>query len=128
MVAPAAFREALQPLTPVDDDDSSGEGAGDDLALGFRQLDDLLVGLLSWDAQAIERDAGLLQTWTRELPELGETLSPTALVAGFQGDGKPQLLIQELVLAPGGEPLELDRRQQNDGGWRASPQERFERM
>jgi len=127
------FREALQPLTPAGDDDSSGVGVDDDLTLGFRQLDDLLVGLLSWDAQAIARDAALLQTWTRELPELGETLSPTALVAGFQGDGKPQLLIQELPLAPGGEPVDLDRRQQgvfpgNDGGWRASPQERFERL
>jgi hypothetical protein len=74
------------------------------------------------------RQAELLQTWTRELPELGETLSPTALVAGFQGDGKPQLLIQELPLASGGEPVELDQRQQNDGGWRASPQERFARL
>ncbi|MDM7953260.1 MAG: hypothetical protein QUV07_08615 [Cyanobium sp. CZS 25K] len=56
------FREALQPLTPAGDDDCSGAAADEDLTLGFRQLDDLLVGLLSWDAQAIERDEELLQT------------------------------------------------------------------
>jgi hypothetical protein len=56
------------------------------------------------------------------------------VVPGFGGDGKPQLLIQELPppvegLLPPGEPVDFDRRQASgDQGWRASPQERFERL
>lgn len=89
---------------------------------------------LSWDAEALQRDAATLQTWTRELLELGETLKPTAVVLGFGGDGTPQLLIQELPapeegLLPPGDPVDFDRRQASrDQGWRASPQERFERL
>lgn len=88
----------------------------------------------SWDAEALQRDAATLQTWTRELLELGETLAPTAVVRGFGADDKPQLLIQELPapeegLLPPGDPVDFDRRQASgDQGWRASPQERFERL
>ena len=122
------FREALQPLGPEEEDDD------DDLPQGFRRLETLLVEQLSWDGEALQRDAATLQTWTRELPELGETLAPTAVVPGFGGDDKPQLLIQELPppedgLLPAGDLVELDRRQASgDQGWRASPQERFERL
>jgi hypothetical protein len=121
------FREALQPLGPEEADE-------DDQPRGFRRLEELLVEQLSWDAEALRRDPDTLQAWTRELPELGETLKPTAVVPGFSGDDKPQLLIQELPppqngLLPPGAPVELDRRQASgDQGWRASPQERFERL
>ena len=53
---------------------------------------------------------------------------------GFGADAKPQLLIQELPppedgLLPAGDLVELERRQASgDQGWRASPQERFERL
>jgi hypothetical protein len=121
------FREALQPLGVDAEDD-------DEQPRGFRRLEDLLVEQLSWDAEALQRDAASLEAWTRELPELGETLQPTAVVRGFGEDGKPQLLIQELpqpeegLISPG-EPVDLDRRQvSGDQGWRASPQERFERL
>ena len=123
------FREALQPL-------GSDEGEEDeaDQVRGFRRLEDLLVEQLSWDAEALQRDPASLESWTRELPELDETLQPTAVVPGFGADAKPQLLIQELPppedgLLPAGELVELDRRQSSsDQGWRASPQERFERL
>jgi hypothetical protein len=120
------FREALQPLGPEEEDD--------DQPRGFRRLEELLVEQLSWDAEALRRDPDTLQAWTRDLPELGETLKPTAVVPGFSGDDKPQLLIQELPppqngLLPPGAPVEFDRRQASgDPGWRASPQERFERL
>jgi hypothetical protein len=122
------FREALQPMGPDEEDND------DDQPDGFRQLERLLVEQLSWDAEALQRDAATLQAWTRELPELGETLQPTAVVPGFGGDGKPQLLIQELPppvegLLPAGDAVDFDRRQASgDQGWRASPQERFERL
>jgi hypothetical protein len=128
------FREALQPLGPDEEDD-------DDQPQGFRRLETLLLEQLSWDGEALQRDAASLQTWTRELPELGETLKPTAVVRGFGADDKPQLLIQELPgpeeglpLAqkgpcPPGDLVDFDRRQASgDQGWRASPQERFERL
>jgi hypothetical protein len=120
------FREALQPLGPEEDED--------DQPRGFRRLEDLLVEQLSWDTEALQRDPATLQTWTRELPELGETLKPTAVVRGFGADDKPQLLIQELPapeegLLPPADPVDFDRRQASgDQGWRASPQERFERL
>ena len=123
------FREALQPLGS-----DVGEEDEDDQVRGFRRLEDLLVEQLSWDAEALQRDAASLESWSRELPELGETLRPTAVVPGFGGDEKPQLLIQEMPppkdgLLPAGDPVELDRRQASgDQGWRASPQERFERL
>jgi hypothetical protein len=121
------FREALQPLGPEEADE-------DDQPRSFRRLEELLVEQLSWDAEALRRDPDTLQAWTRDLPELGETLKPTAVVPGFSGDDKPQLLIQELPppqngLLPPGAPVEFDRRQASgDQGWRASPQERFERL
>ena len=121
------FREALQPLGPEEEEE-------DDQARGFRRLEELLVEQLSWDTEALRRDPDTLQAWTRDLPELGETLKPTAVVPGFGGDDKPQLLIQELPppqngLLPPGAPVEFDRRQPSgDQGWRASPQERFERL
>jgi hypothetical protein len=101
---------------------------------GFRRLEDLLVEQLSWDAEALQRDPASLESWIRELPELDETLAPTAVVPGFGADAKPQLLIQELPppedgLLPAGDLVDLDRRQSSgDQGWRASPQERFERL
>jgi hypothetical protein len=117
------FREALQPLGPDEEEDD------DDQPQGFRRLETLLVAQLSWDAEALQRDPATLQTWTRELPELGETLAPTAVVRGFGGDDRPQLLIQELPAPADGEPVDFDRRQASgDQGWRASPQERFERL
>ena len=121
------FREALQPLHPDPGDaDDSGE---EDQVLGFRQLEELLVEHLNWDPESIQREPAVLEAWTRELPELGETLAPSAVVAGFGDDNKPQLLIQELAPSEEGMPVELDRRQQGrEGGWRATPQERFERL
>ena len=121
------FREALQPLGPDEDDE-------EDQPPGFRRLETLLVEQLSWDVEALRRDAATLETWTRDLPELGETLAPTAVVSGFGVDERPQLLIQELPapvdgLLPAGDPVDFDRRQSSgDQGWRASPQERFERL
>ena len=123
------FREALQPLGP-----DEGEDDEDDQPHGFRRLEELLVEQLSWDPEALQREPASLESWSRELPELGETLRPTAVVPGFGGDDKPQLLIQELPppedgLLPAGDLVELDRRQASgDQGWRASPQERFERL
>jgi len=88
------FREALQRLGPPLG--SGEEEDDDDQPQGFRRLETLLVEQLSWDGEALQRDAATLQTWTRELPELGETLAPTAVVPGFGADDRPQLLIQEL--------------------------------
>ncbi|MFM9101302.1 MAG: hypothetical protein ACKOPS_08180, partial [Cyanobium sp.] len=148
------FREGLQPLVlarfPVAEawngsggragtgPDATGEAteesegpidADPDTPRGFPSLEALLVDQLHWEASAIQRNPERLLQWTRELHELGETLRPTAVVPGFEADGTPQLLIQELRPTAEGLPVELDRRQAGgDQGWRATPQERFERL
>lgn len=145
------FREGLKPLAwagdpGMEDGEPSGEpiwGEGNghegrldaaveadpDAPRGFPTLESLLVDQLHWNASAIDRAPERLQQWTRELHELGETLRPTALVPGFEADSKPQLLIQELRPTAEGIPVELDRRQAGgEQGWRATPQERFERL
>ena len=81
------FREALQPQGSY-----VGEEDEDDQVRGFRRLEDLLVEQLSWDTEALQRAPASLESWTRELPELGKTLKPTAVVRGFGADDKPQLL------------------------------------
>lgn len=69
------FREALQPIGPDEEDND------DDQPRGFRRLETWLVDQLSWDAEALQRDPASLQTWTRELPEQGETLAASAATA-----------------------------------------------
>jgi hypothetical protein len=126
------FREGLRSLAFAGSETEEPEeplDADPDAPRGFPTLEALLVDQLHWDASAIDRDPERLQQWTRELHELGETLRPTALVPGFEADGKPQLLIQELRPTAEGIPVELDRRQAGgEQGWRATPQERFERL
>ncbi len=126
------FREGLRPLAFAGNETEEPEepiDADPDTPRGFPSLETLLVEQLHWDASAIVRDPERLQEWTRELRELGETLRPTAVVPGFEADGKPQLLIQELGPTAEGIPVELDRRQSGgEQGWRATPQERFERL
>jgi hypothetical protein len=126
------FREGLQPLAFAGNETEEPEDSIDadpDAPCGFPTLEALLVDQLHWDVSAIARDPELLQQWTRELHELGETLCPTAVVPGFEPDAKPQLLIQELPPTVEGIPVELDRRQaRGEQGWRATPQERFERL
>ncbi|PZU98521.1 MAG: SAM-dependent methyltransferase [Cyanobium sp.] len=106
------YREALEALTN-----------DDDAPLGFTRLDDLLVEHLGWDPGQLSREADLIAAHSKDLPELGETLTPTALVPAARGEGA-QLLVMELPLltpldqkATGGEQL-----------WRATAQERFERL
>ncbi|MFN9645225.1 MAG: SAM-dependent methyltransferase, partial [Cyanobacteriota bacterium] len=126
------FREGLRPLAIAGNETEEPEDpldADPDALRGFPSLEALLVDQLHWVASAIDRDPERLQQWTRELHELGETLRPTAVVPGFEADGKPQLLIQELRPTAEGIPVELDRRQAGgEQGWRATPQERFERL
>ena len=78
---------------------------------------------LGWSAEQIKSDPGLIENYTRELPELGETLQPTAVVPAADGEGV-QLLVQALPLLT---PLD---QKFSDGEhlWRATPQERFQRL
>jgi hypothetical protein len=101
-------------------DDKSSDGDGE---RGFRQLADLLTQHLGWEADQLSRDPEAIAAHTKQLPELGETLTPTAVVPAASGEGM-QLLVLELPLAAvfdqkvtGGEHL-----------WRASAQERLERL
>lgn len=87
--------------------------------LGYLQLADLLTQYLGWDSDQLSRDPQAIASHTRELPELGETLAPTAVVPAAMGDGA-QLLVAELPLAAAFDP-------KVKGGehlWRASAQER----
>jgi hypothetical protein len=111
------YREALEALAAEEDADTNDDQRG------FSCIDSLLVDHLGWSADQIQREPDLLEGHTRELPELGEILSPTALVPAASGEGV-QLLVQELP------PLTSLDQKVADGEhlWRATPQERFERL
>ncbi len=111
------YREALEPLGTEDDAD------GGDSECGFRQLGDLLTDHLGWDAEQLSRDPQAIATYTKDLPELGEILAPTAVVPTAAGDGA-QLLVLELPLAAAFDQKFSD----GDHLWRASSQERLERL
>jgi len=110
------YRDGLEPLEGDDDD-------ADERVLGFSGIETLLVEQLGWGTDQVQRDPRLIEGYTRELPELGETLQPTAVVPVASGEGA-QLLVQELPLL-----MPLDQKlTAGEHLWRASPQERFERL
>ncbi|WP_254987060.1 Eco57I restriction-modification methylase domain-containing protein [Cyanobium sp. ATX 6E8] len=111
------YRESLEALG------SDEEADAEDRELGFSRIETLLVDHLGWSGDQVQSDPNLIEGYTRDLPELGETLQPSAVVPAAAGDGA-QLLVQELPLLT---PLD----QKVTGGehlWRASAQERFERL
>jgi hypothetical protein len=118
------YREAIQGLSSTSDSaDPDPEADGDTRTRGFPQLQTLLVEHLGWSADQIQSEPALIESYSRHLPELGETLRPTALVPAANGEGI-QLLLQVLPpLAP------LDQKgSSGEHLWRATPQERFERL
>ena len=118
------YREAIQSLSSASDSaDPDPEADGDTRTRGFPQLETLLVEHLGWSADQIQSEPALIESYSRHLPELGETLRPTALVPAAQGEGI-QLLLQALPsLAP------LDQKgTSGEHLWRATSQERFERL
>ncbi|WP_411875550.1 Eco57I restriction-modification methylase domain-containing protein [Vulcanococcus limneticus] len=118
------YREAIQSLSSASDSaDPDPEVDGDTRTRGFPQLETLLVEHLGWSADQIQSEPALIESYSRHLPELGETLRPTALVPAANGEGI-QLLLQALPsLAP------LDQKgTSGEHLWRATSQERFERL
>jgi len=118
------YREAIQGLSSASDcADPEPDADGDTRTLGFPQLQTLLVEHLGWSADQIQSEPALIESYSRHLPELGETLRPTALVPAALGEGI-QLLLQALPsLAP------LDQKgTSGEHLWRATSQERFERL
>ncbi|MFM1900542.1 MAG: hypothetical protein RLZZ216_1118, partial [Cyanobacteriota bacterium] len=114
------YRESLEALGALGSDE---EADAADRELGFSRIETLLVDHLGWGGDQIQSDPNRIEGYTRDLPELGETLHPSAVVPAAAGDGA-QLLVQELPLLT---PLD----QKVAGGehlWRASAQERFERL
>jgi type I restriction-modification system DNA methylase subunit len=116
------YREALEPLGPQSDSDAAASD-NDNAPKGFRSLAELLTDHLGWDADQLDRSPEAIAAHTKELPELGETLVPTAVIPAASGEGA-QLLVMELPLA-----ADFDRKN-TDGQylWRASAQERLERL
>jgi len=119
------YREALEPLGASADTDDSDTSASDNenTPRGFRSLAELLTDHLGWDHEQLDSSPEAITAHTKELPELGETLKPTAVVPAADGEGA-QLLVIELPLAAAFD-------QKSTGGehlWRASAQERLERL
>ena len=113
----ARYRAALEPLDDTAElDDSYTEQ-------GFRSLLDLLTEHLGWDDDQLDRSPEAIQAHSKELPELGDTLTPTAVVPAANGEGA-QLLVVELPLAAPFDQKSSDA----DHLWRASAQERLERL
>lgn len=118
------YREAIQSLSSASDcAEPEPEADGDTRTRGIPQLQNLLVEHLGWSADQIQGEPALIESYSRHLPELGETLRPTALVPTAHGEGI-QLLLQALPsLAP------LDQKgTSGEHLWRATSQERFERL
>ena len=113
----ARYRAALEPL------DDTAELDDSDTEQGFRSLLDLLTEHLGWDSDQLDRSPEAIQAHTKELPELGDTLTPTAVVPAANGEGA-QLLVVELPLAAPFDQKSSDA----DHLWRASAQERLERL
>jgi len=113
------YREALEPLA-ADADPNDGDNDGE---RGFREMADLLTQHLGWESEQLSRDPQAITVHTRELPELGETLAPTAVVPAVSGEGA-QLLVMELPLAAAFDQKFTD----GEHLWRASSQERLERL
>ena len=113
----ARYRAALEPLDDTADPDDS------DTEQGFRSLLDLLTEHLGWDDDQLDRSPEAIQAHSKELPELGDTLTPTAVVPAANGEGA-QLLVVELPLAAAFDQKSSDA----DHLWRASAQERLERL
>ena len=111
------YRDALEPLNPCGDADL------EDNSLGFSRLNDLLIEHLGWSDDQIRSDPPQLEFYSKELPELGETLKPTAMVPAVTGHGA-QMLVKAL---PPLTPLD-EKPSPGDHLWRATPQERFERL
>lgn len=111
------YRDALEPLNPCGDADL------EDNSLGFSRLNDLLIEHLGWNDDDIRSDPPQLEPYSRELPELGETLKPTAMFPAVTGHGA-QMLVKAL---PPLTPLD-EKTSPGDHLWRATPQERFERL
>jgi type I restriction-modification system DNA methylase subunit len=108
------YREAL---------DALGDDDADESASGFRSLADLLIEHLGWESDQLNSSPEAIAAHTKELPELGETLAPTAVVPAASGEGA-QLLVMELPLAAA-----FDQKTTDDQHlWRASAQERLERL
>jgi hypothetical protein len=111
------YREALEPLTgEVDSDDGNS-------TQGFRSLADLLTDHLGWEPDQLDHRPEVIAAHTRELPELGEILAPTAVVPAADGEGS-QLLVVELPPAAAFDQKVTD----GEHLWRASAQERLERL
>lgn len=91
------YRESLEALGPQSDTNDSDTAAGDNenAPKGFRTLAELLTDHLGWDLEQLDTSPEAIAAHTKELPELGETLKPTAVVPAAAGDGA-QLLVIEL--------------------------------
>ncbi|WP_188022380.1 DNA methyltransferase [Synechococcus sp. RS9907] len=113
----AHYRAALEPLDDTADPDDS------DTEHGFQSLLDLLTEHLGWDDDQLDRSPEAIQAHSKELPELGDTLTPTAVVPAANGEGA-QLLVVELPLVAAFDQKSSDA----DHLWRASAQERLERL
>ncbi|MFT5339150.1 MAG: hypothetical protein ACI9IO_000884 [Cyanobium sp.] len=111
------YREALEPLDATADPNDS------DAERGFRTLADLLCEHHGWDPEQLDSSSEAIAAHTKELPELGETLAPTAVVPAASGEGA-QLLVVELPLAAAFDQKTTDGQHL----WRASAQERLERL
>ncbi|TGH18649.1 MAG: SAM-dependent methyltransferase, partial [Aphanocapsa feldmannii 277cI] len=111
------YRAALEPL------DETADPGDSDTERGFRSLLDLLTDHLGWDVDQLDRSSKAIQAHTKELPELGDTLTPTGVVPAVSGDGA-QLLVMELPMAAAFDQKVSD----GEHLWRASAQERLERL
>jgi len=115
------YRESLEALGSDSDTDSVADP--DERRLGFGRIETLLVENLGWSVDQVRRDPSQIELYTRDLPELGETLAPSAVVPAASGEGV-QLLVLELAA---GTPLD-QKFAAGEHLWRATPQERFERL
>lgn len=108
------YREAIEPLAGEAESDDS------DSTKGFRSLAELLTDHLGWDPEQLDTGPETIAAHTKELPELGETLKPTAVVPAAAGEGD-QLLVIELPLGAAFDQKTTD----GEHLWRASAQERL---
>lgn len=106
--------------------DSIAERWGETSDIALKGLGPFCEAVLGWKPDDLRKVAPDDVRWSVHLPEQRETLSPTHVVMDGDPEGSALLLVRE-------EPLHTDLDAlppslPDGGGWRASPQARFERL
>ncbi|MCU0532920.1 MAG: hypothetical protein MUD14_03365 [Hydrococcus sp. Prado102] len=92
--------------------------------LGIGDFSQFATEVLGWQESDLQNDPKLLTEFEVNLPDYGETLTPTYIVPEPDGD-KPLMLVRVVCV---GSPFDEIDREPSKTGWHASPHAKLERL